>query len=387
MYPTLSDLLEDLFGIHVKLPIQSYGLMVAIAIIVGAAVLVAEFKRKEKENLLESLKKRVQIGLPASLKELAMSGFIGALVGYKLIAAIFDYSAFVDNPQVFMLSAQGSWLGAIAIGAASAYHTYWEKNKQKLAKPKFVEQIVHPHETVGVMLIYLVIAGVVGSKIFHLLENIDELFANPSKAIFSFDGLSFYGALVFGAAVAIWYARKNNMKLLHFIDAFAPVLAIGYGIGRIGCQISGDGCWGIANTSPKPDWLSFLPEWAWAYRYPHNVINSGSVFSPCNSGHCHILDVPVFPTPLYETTMMFVIFIILWSLRKRIKIPGILFSIYLIFAGIERFLIEKIRVNNVYDIFGAQITQAEIISSISIILGVTGIIILLRKKESLLKDY
>ncbi|MBU2555458.1 MAG: prolipoprotein diacylglyceryl transferase, partial [Bacteroidetes bacterium] len=73
---------------------------------------------------------------------------------------------------------------------------------------------------------------------------------------------------------------------------------------------------------------------------------------------------PVFPTPIYETTMSVIIFLFLWFIRKKIKIAGLLFAIYLMFNGIERFLIEKIRVNNVFELWGLEVTQAEVISTL-----------------------
>jgi len=158
-------------------------------------------------------------------------------------------------------------------------------------------------------------------------------------------------------------------------------MILGYGIGRIGCQVSGDGDWGIVNSAPKPGWLSWAPDWLWAYDYPNNVnqvtgpsadtlgmpITDPTV--PCFDGYCTHLVPSVFPTPVYETLMALVIFGILWSLRKRIQVPGVIFSIYLIFNGIERFFIEKIRVNNKFDFLGMKATQAEMIAVIFILIG------------------
>ena len=97
--------------------------------------------------------------------------------------------------------------------------------------------------------------------------------------------------------------------------------------------------------------------------------------------YCNQLPIPVFPTPFYETLTCLVLFFILWSIRKRLKTPGKLFAIYLILNGVERFFIEKIRVNSKYDIFGFHPTQAELISSGLVIAGVA-ILLLLNKKKS-----
>jgi prolipoprotein diacylglyceryltransferase len=169
------------------------------------------------------------------------------------------------------------------------------------------------------------------------------------------------------------------MKPIHVADAIAPALMLAYGIGRIGCQISGDGDWGIENTSPKP--FSFLPDWAWSYTYPNNVVGEGVHIKGCTGPYCNALPDGVYPTPLYEIVASILLFFFLWSLRKRIKIPGVLAAIYLIVNGLERFLIEKIRVNTEYTIFGFHPTQAELISAGMIITGIILIIILTRKHK------
>jgi prolipoprotein diacylglyceryltransferase len=145
----------------------------------------------------------------------------------------------------------------------------------------------------------------------------------------------------------------------------------------MGCQLSGDGDWGIVNLAAKPDFLSFIPDWMWAYRYPHNVINDGIPIPGCAGAHCMQLAEPVYPTPLYESMMSFAAFGFFWMIRKRVVIPGLLFAYYLIFNGAERFLIELIRVNTEYNIMGG-ITQAQIISTI---LFVTGIVYAVRLKS------
>jgi prolipoprotein diacylglyceryltransferase len=126
----------------------------------------------------------------------------------------------------------------------------------------------------------------------------------------------------------------------------------------------------------------FLPNWLFAYSYPHNVIGEGVRIPGCEGGQfCSQLPIPVFPTPLYETLTCLVLFFVLWTLRKRLKTPGNLFAIYLILNGIERFLIEHIRVNSKYDIWGLHPTQAELISSGLVIAGVA-ILLVLNKRKS-----
>ncbi len=157
-------------------------------------------------------------------------------------------------------------------------------------------------------------------------------------------------------------------------DSVAPSLILSYGIGRIGCHVAGDGDWGIVNTLDKPGWLSFLPDWLWSYNYPHNILNEGIPIPGCTGNHCYELAQGVFPTPVYETIMAILIFLFLWKLRKHIQIPGVLASVYLVLNGTERFLIEKIRINNVFDLWRMKVTQAEVVS---VILFATGIFLII----------
>ena len=117
-----------------------------------------------------------------------------------------------------------------------------------------------------------------------------------------------------------------------------------------------------------------------AYTYPHNVNDDGIHLNDCDGMYCRALPAPVFPTSLYEIIMCGILFLTLWMLRKKINAPGVLAGIYLILNGIERFFIEKIRVNSTYSIFGFHPTQAELISALFVIIGI--IIIMLRRKKS-----
>lgn len=373
MYPKISDLINDLLGTNINLPIQSYGFFVAMAFLVAGYLLYLELKRKEKEGTIQAQRKAHYKGRPASFYDIGISLLVGFFVGFKLVEIFFSYDYFASNPQEFLFSWAGNWPGGIVIGIGSAFYTWYKKNKEKLHKPVRVEETVHPYELTGSIILVAAISGIIGAKIFHQLENWQEFLNDPIGSLFSFSGLTFYGGLIVAAFVVIWYARRNNINWKHLADAVAPSLMIAYGIGRIGCQVSGDGDWGIVNNSPKPGWLSWLPDWAWAYDYPHNVLRQGIPIEGCTGDYCFKLADPVFPTPIYETTVSLIFFALLWSLRKRIAVPGVLFSLYLILNGIERFFIEKIRVNTTYDIAGIEITQAEIISVVLVIIGLLGI--------------
>ncbi|RYE16910.1 MAG: diacylglyceryl transferase, partial [Sphingobacteriaceae bacterium] len=107
----------------------------------------------------------------------------------------------------------------------------------------------------------------------------------------------------------------------------------------------------------------------WSFRYPHNVGDEGVLIPDCVGKFCHQLPAPVYPTSLYESVIGVALFLFLWSIRKYIKMPGLMFGIYLILNGAERFLIELIRVNTKYHVFGLAFTQAEFISAVLVIFG------------------
>jgi phosphatidylglycerol:prolipoprotein diacylglycerol transferase len=375
MYPTIYDLVLDLFGISVpflKL-VQSFGFMVAMAFVAASITLSLELRRKEREGLLTPIRETVWVGRTSTAIDKAVSGIIGFLIGFKLLPLFLDFDPISTNPQRFLLSAEGSVLGGVLGAALSVGMRIYEDRKDGLPEPKQVERTVHPHQHVGNITMIAAVMGILGAKLFHNLENLDDLMRDPVGAVLSFSGLSFYGGLICAAATIIWYSRKKNIRVLHLMDATAPGLILAYGIGRIGCQVAGDGDWGMPNDALMPEWLSFLPEWVWAYDYPNNVLGVDLKQDFAKMG-LHSETGKAWPTPIYETTMAFIIFGILWNIRKRLKHPGMLFSVYLIFNGLERFSIEKIRINN--QLFEAGITQAEIISSMLIIIGIAGVMLM-----------
>jgi phosphatidylglycerol---prolipoprotein diacylglyceryl transferase len=380
MYPNLYYAFKDLFGIDLPFlqMVQSFGFFVAMGFILFSYLLAKELQRKESQGLLQAHTIKVLKGAKATMAELVTSGIIGFVVGYKLLFIAMHFDKFVANTQGYILSLEGSMAGAIIGAIISAYMKYRESEKEKRDKPVLVEEQVYPHQLVGNITLIAAFTGILGAKIFHNLENWDEFMNDPIDALLSFSGLTVYGGLIVAAIAVIYYGKKNNIQPLHLIDAAAPVLMIGYGVGRIGCQVSGDGDWGIVNTFTKPNWLGWLPDWMWAYDYPHNVNSVGVLLPNCDWGHyCYHLEQAVFPTPFYETVISIVLFIVLWQLRTRITIPGMLFAIYLIFNGVERFFIEKIRVNN--KIMDSSFTQAEFISVALILIGTFGIIYLQKR--------
>jgi len=411
MYPNLYYAFNDFFGVEwtwLKI-FNSFGFFVALAFIAAAWILTLELKRKQGLSLLVHTEQKILVGAPASIAELFTNFILGFLLGFKIIGAIVIPDA-LNDPQGFILSSKGSTIFGMLIGLFFAGLKWWEKNKQKLKNPEERVIRIWPHDRVGDIVIYAALFGFAGAKVFDNLEHWDSFVSDPIGSLISFSGLTFYGGLICAATALYFYAHKNKIPFVHLCDAAAPGLMLAYAVGRIGCQVAGDGDWGILNsalisnqeghlipakieevnniiaanhsfyaeqfaTFKSVQSLHFepflgLPKWFFGYNYPHNVVNEGIAFTSCTGNYCHYLPVSVFPTPFYETIMATIIFFILWSLRRKINVAGRIFAIYLIFNGAERFLIEKIRVNSKYSILGFHPTQAELISSLLVIIGI-----------------
>ena len=413
MYPNLYYFLKESFGGEpwgFTKYINSFGFFVAISFLLAAYLLSKELNRREKLGLLVPKEEVMMVGEKAKPADLIFNLIFGFIVGYKIIGVFFNADEI--HPQEYIFSSKGSWLGGIVLGVLFSGLKYWEKDKQKLAHPEKRIIRIWPHQRVGDITIIAAVAGFLGAKIFDNLENWDRFIENPIANLLSPSGLTFYGGLICATIAILWYARSKNIGLLHLCDAAAPGLMLAYATGRIGCQVSGDGDWGIFNSAyvlsqdgsivpstvdqfkntlaGNQDFtqylvrefgsldaiphtfvkgLSFMPNWFWAYNYPHNVNEVGVPMAGCTGNYCMQLNPLVFPTPLYEFVACTVLFAVLWQFRKRLKVAGQLFGLYLILNGIERFLIEKIRVNTTYSMFGFHPSQAELISTFLVIAG------------------
>lgn len=382
MYPNLYYACKDLFGLDWPFLrfVNSFGFFVAIAFLTAAALLSKELRRKSSLGYFQPTESTVMVGEPASFSELLTNFILGFILGFKVVALFFmDQSTIVDPPS-YIFSSAGSWPAGIFLGIFFAGVKWREKNKEKLEKPEKRVIRIWPQDRVGDITMLALVFGLLGAKLFDIFENWGDFLQHPSAYLLSPAGLTMYGGLICAALAIGIYARRHQIKFLNLSDAVSPGLMLAYAIGRIGCQVAGDGDWGVvSNLEAKP---SFLPDWAWSYQFAHNVVEEGTPIPGCIGPYCNQLPLGVFPTPLYEAIACFLLFLVLWSLRKKFKIPGILFSIYLIFNGVERFFIEKIRVNIKLDFLGFHPTQAELIAILLIATG--GILLLtqLRKSKS-----
>lgn len=427
MYPNLYYFLKDAFGVEWEGArfLNSFGFFVALAFIAGAIVLTKGLQRKEKQGFLFPKEEKRMFGQPATTTELLLNALLGFLMGYKIIGAFMNAGDGV-NPQEYIFSSQGSWGAGIALALLFAWLKWYEKNKQKAAKPEERKVRVWPHERVGDITVMAAIFGFAGAKVFHNLENWDEFMADPIGSLVSFSGLTFYGGLICAAIAIIVFAKRKGISIRHLADTMGPTLMLAYAIGRIGCQVAGDGDWGVPNSAYVTDSTatvqlanpgefqqavqnntayirqefgrdfkvenvpsvnfkapSFLPVWMVAYTYPHNVNSMGVKLPGCDQPeHCNYLPLPVFPTPFYETVMCLLLFGILLIARERIKLAGGLFCLYLVLNGLERFFIEKIRVNTKYEDLPFQPTQAELISLSLVILGIVLYFVAKRKAQA-----
>lgn len=409
-YATIAELLNDLFGTNMQLPIFSFGFFVGLAFLGAAYILHAELRRKEKAGIFHPAKETIIVGKPASPVEIGWNALVGFLIGFKIGGMITDWSGFNENPQAFIFSGEGNVIGGLIGAVLFGYLKYSEKKKEQLPKPQEKTVLIYPSGRLGDFVMLAAVFGILGAKIFSNFEEPNgwkEFLSDPFGNFFN--GLTIYGGLILGAIAIIWFARSKKINVWHLGDAVAPALILAYGIGRLGCQVAGDGDWGILNSAyiSNPDgslreakegeYLSvleaqagyyerefgsleavphayvpapgFLPRSWFAQNYARNVNREGMYIQGCQGEWCGQLPVAVFPTPIYETIMSLLIFGLLWWLRRRVTIPGMMLAIYVVLVGVERFFIEKIRVNNPLEFMGIQATQATFISVIFVIFG------------------
>jgi prolipoprotein diacylglyceryltransferase len=435
MYPNLYYVFKDWFGVewHALSLLNTFGLMVAISFVCSAYVLHLELKRKEMQGLLHSREESVMVGEGASIAELLMNFLLGFLFGFKILGALLDKDPAVSF-QTYLFSGDGSVFGGMVLGSLMAFLRWREKKKKQLPKPEKRIFRIWPHDRVGDIVVLAMIFGILGAKLFDNLENFDAFIADPIGHLFSASGLTFYGGLIVAAIAICIYAYRKGIAISHLTDAAAPALMLAYALGRIGCQVSGDGDWGVYNKSftcdeyghvmpadpdgfqkriakdstyflegkvpdgkgnyeyvtdrtygslqevPAITWRTdWLPGWFFASCYAQNVNKDGVIIPGITDEHNRRLPQPVIPTPMYETIICLLFFGLLWGFRKSIRQPWLMFGLYLILNGLERYFIEKVRVNDLYNIAGMQFSQA---SLIAVMLILSGLVIVLFNRKS-----
>ncbi|MFT4061517.1 MAG: prolipoprotein diacylglyceryl transferase [Edaphocola sp.] len=410
MFPDFHYLFQWLFGIDIPglSIVKTFGFFVALGFLGGAWVIGSELKRKKDLGLFKPKVVEEEVGKPATASELAWTGVAGFVVGFKLLGLVLDASAVSRNPGGYLLSTEGNLIGGVLFAALFAYSRYAAKKKQQLPQPKVKRVGIYPHQRVADIIFIAAIGGFAGAKIFNAFETWNDFIQDPIGNLLSASGLTFYGGLIVATVALNLYARKMKFSFRHLCDAAAPALMLAYGIGRLGCQFSGDGDWGIYNSAyitqadgsmvaatqqqydetvtryhdvfldrnlnritpnkyaPAP---SGLPTWLYAQNFKHNVNNDGIPLPGDTGNYRHVLPAGVFPTSMYEAIVCTVLFLVLWAVRKRFSAPLKLFGLYLVFNGLERFLIELIRVNYKYDWGFVHPTQAEIIATCLVLAG------------------
>ncbi|MDX6683778.1 MAG: phosphatidylglycerol---prolipoprotein diacylglyceryl transferase [Solirubrobacteraceae bacterium] len=200
-----------------------------------------------------------------------------------------------------------------------------------------LKELGRPPDWAYEMVFAALIGGLVGARGYWLLGHVHELADDPLGTILGGSGLVWYGGALGGTVAMLLWARRRGMLNLELADLCAPALAMGYAVGRIGCQISGDGDYGKATDLP------------WGMAYPHGIVPTSEV---------------VHPTPVYETLAMGLGAWVLWRARDALR-PGVLFACYLVLAGTERLLVEFVRRN---DPVLAGLTEAQL-ASLAMLLG------------------
>jgi len=375
MYPDLSYFFHDLFGTNVDNAFsifKTFGLFLALTFIVSAWLLAKELNRKEEEGIIGKLK-NIAAQTPSTaanswIKDAAINGLLLGFLAYKIPYISQNFAEFKVNPAGVLFSVGGNILIGLLVTGIVVYMVYLTHRKSGEAAPLVKEW---PHQKVGDIIIIAAVTGIIGARIFSVLENWESFIADPLGQLLSGSGLTIYGGIIMAGLTLVWYSRRIGLHTPHLADAAAPCLALGYGIGRMGCQFSGDGDWGIPNVAPKPDWF-FLPDWVWSYNYPRNVLREGVPIEDCIGHYCNRLAEAVYPTPIYEITIAVITFSLLWYLRKRLPKAGMLFFIYLFLTGLARFFVEGIRVNERYDLLGLGWSLSQWIAVLFMLGGVAG---------------
>ncbi|MBG39868.1 MAG: hypothetical protein CMP74_01430 [Flavobacteriales bacterium] len=369
-----------------------YGICIGTGFLFAGLFLKEDFKRLEKRNILKPFKKE-KSSKRRKKTSLIVNHIITFFIGYQVAYVLNgNYNDLVENPASVIFSLHLSDFNLLypIYGMLLVFISILLSNNQEEKKENNDnKKVFFPSEIIFNFAVAAFVGGIVGAKLLYVFTESGNFF----DKLFSTSGLTFYGGLIGGAISVIIYSKKLKLPILSIADCFAPILMLGYSIGRMGCQLAGDGCWGIKNNHNH----SILPDWLWSNEYIGAIHGQPIEYNYFLNEQPNI---SVFPTPIYETSLCFIFFLFLWFIRKKINIPGLLFSIYFMLNGIERFFIEKIRVNppisykdvpnsnyldqgigfyNNGDIILNSNTQAQFIAISLFIIGLLGFIYLLKR--------
>jgi hypothetical protein len=222
MYPDLSYLLHDLFGTQPDnwtSIFKTFGMLLVISILSAAYFFYKGLKRKADQGIYQATKVKTMTGQAATPWELVSNGIFGFLLGFKLLYIVQHFEEFQADAAGVMFSKDGNWLAGIIGAAIMVGLKYWERKKHQLPKPKEVTVSVYPHDRIGDLTITAAITGIIGAKVFAILEEPSGFMADPLGTFFSGSGLAIYGGLICGFLGVVWYLRKHNIPVFHTLDA------------------------------------------------------------------------------------------------------------------------------------------------------------------------
>jgi len=219
-----------------------------------------------------------------------------------------------------------------------------------------------------------VLGGILGAKAYYVLLNYGSLITDPIGSIFSRGGMVWYGGFLGGLIAVSWEVKRSGLRWAQMADLIAPVLAIGYAVGRMGCFFVGDDygrptdAWfGVKFPQGAPPTRASVMENHFGIEIdPYFVERFGEV-------------IPVHPTQLYEVAISLMIFGFLWRIRKHNYAEGWIWWIWFVLAGAERFLVEFVRLKD--DRFLGIFTVAQLISLLLIVIGIWGIVSTMQTKN------
>ncbi|MBI3004565.1 MAG: prolipoprotein diacylglyceryl transferase [Ignavibacteriales bacterium] len=327
MYPRLFEI----GGI----PVYGYGLMLAVGFIVASSLLSAELKRKQ-----------LNVDVTDSFVYFTKGLFVALVVSFL---ATFGFQRGLDTLLQFAFGSTLHTIVTLAVVAAGFFLF------RKQAKGSF--------DLANAVTLLALTFGVVGSKTLYVLEHLTEFSQRPFDTAFSPGGLTFYGGFLLATLAIYLTTRKAGVPFLAVADAASPGLIIGYGIARIGCHLAGDGDYGFPTTLP------------WGTDYSRGTFPPSEAFKPFPEITSQFPNgivpdtTPCHPTPVYELILCALIFWFLWSRRSKATADGKLFMMYLLFAGLERFVIEFFRIN---PRIALGLSEAQLIAVLLVAVGALG---------------